>query len=48
MLIISNASGLYQQVLDGLPFNFLIDIHGPQRMSPTDLGDPLTFHLVAL
>ena len=24
------------------------DIHGAQRMNPTDFGDPLTFHLAPL
>ncbi len=27
---------------------FCIDIQGPQRMDPTDFGDPLTFSLASL
>ncbi len=29
----------------GIAMKFCTDIHGPQRMKPTDFGDPLTFPL---
>lgn len=34
-----------QQLDDGMPWNFVTDINSPQRMSPPDFGDWLTFHL---
>lgn len=35
-----------QQLLNGLPWNLLSDIHVPFRMSFNNFGDPLSFHLV--
>lgn len=29
------------QLFDGLPWHFCADIHGPQRINPGDLDDPL-------
>lgn len=33
-----------QQILDGL--HDIFKIHGPHRMNPADLSDPLTFSMV--
>lgn len=32
-----------QQLLDGLPWNFVQSIMGPQRMNPNDFDNPLIF-----
>ena len=43
-LILLVQTEISQQLLDGLPSNFVI--HGSQRMDPNDFGNPLTFSTI--
>ncbi len=40
-ILVCRATTLIQTEISGWKFD--TDIHGPQRMNPTDFGDPLTF-----